>query len=80
MCHVEVAPPAPRYEVVPAHREGHVRVPGYWDWHDGRWYLERGRWHREHYAEYRGGRGYGDRDGDGVPNRFDAWPNNPYRH
>ncbi|MBK4735023.1 hypothetical protein [Noviherbaspirillum pedocola] len=21
-----------------------------------------------------------DRDGDGVPNRFDARPNNPYRH
>ncbi|MBX7201396.1 MAG: hypothetical protein K1X51_18675 [Rhodospirillaceae bacterium] len=20
-----------------------------------------------------------DRDGDGIPNRFDSWPNNPYR-
>jgi hypothetical protein len=118
--YVEIAPPAPRYEVVPAHREGYVWAPGYWDyragryvwvrghwererrgyyWHpnrwverDGRWYLERGRWDRERYAEYRG-RGYGDRDrdgvpnrydrdrdNDGVPNRFDDRPNNPYRH
>lgn len=27
-----------------------------------------------------GGRAWGDRDGDGVPNRFDARPNNPRRH
>jgi hypothetical protein len=31
---------------------------------DGRWVLERRRW---------------DRDGDGVPNRLDARPDNPNR-
>jgi hypothetical protein len=29
---------------------------------------------------YRGGYGYGDRDGDGVPNRDDRRPNNPRRY
>ena len=115
--YVEVAPPAPRHEVVPAYRAGYVWSPGYWDWRagryvwvrghwvrerpgmywhpnrwierDGHWYFERGRWDRERYAYHRG---YGDRDrdgipnrydrdrdNDGVPNRFDERPNNPYR-
>jgi hypothetical protein len=113
--YVNIAPPAPRHEYIPAPRAGHVWVPGYWDWRghrhvwvrghwererhgyywhpsrwierDGRWVLERGRWDRERYA-----RGYGDRDrdgvpnrydrdrdNDGVPNRFDSRPNNPNR-
>jgi hypothetical protein len=29
---------------------------------------------------YSSARGYRDRDGDGVPNRMDARPNNPYRY
>jgi len=29
---VQVAPPPPRVEVVPAPRRGQVWVPGYWDW------------------------------------------------
>ena len=85
---IRVAPPAPRYEVVPAARDGYMWVPGHWDWrgrrhhwvsgtwvrerpgyvytqptwvnNDGRWYLYRGEWARR-----------GDRDGDGIPNRFD---------
>ena len=35
------------------------------------------------YVYYGGQRGYHqrrDRDGDGVPNRFDRRPNNPYRY
>lgn len=32
--------------------------------------------HRHHHAPY----GYRDRDGDGVPNRWDRRPENPYRH
>jgi hypothetical protein len=117
--YVEIAPPAPRHEVVPAHRAGYVWQPGYWElrgnrhtwvrghwvkerrgyyWHpsrwierDGRWYFERGRWDRQRFADNRG-RGGGDRDrdgipnrydrdrdNDGVPNRFDDRPNNPYR-
>lgn len=116
---VDVAPPAPRYEVIPAARPGYVWQPGYWEWdhgrhrwhrgywvrekrghywhpsrweqRDGRWVFERGRWDRERYA-YHGGRGMGDRDrdgipnrydrdrdGDGVPNRYDSNPNNPRR-
>lgn len=93
--YLNVAPPPPRSEVVPTSRRGYVWVPGYWDvrghrhvwragywerarrgysyappaWvqHDNRWQLERGGWRR------------GDRDGDGVPNRLDRAPDNPYR-
>jgi hypothetical protein len=102
--YVDVAPPPPRYEVVPAPRRGFVWDPGYWEWRhgryiwarghwvrerhgmywhpshwverDGRWVLERGGWHRErwearHYARR-------DSDHDGVPNRFDPAPHDPY--
>ena len=57
---VDVAPPPPRVEVVPAPRVGYVWAPGYWvrerrgyHWrphrweeHDGRWRFDRGRWER----------------------------------
>ena len=103
--YVDIAPPAPRYEVEPAPRTGFVWVPGFWDWrghrhvwvkghfererhgmywhpnrwvqNDGRWSLEHGHWDRERFAE---NERRGDRDGDGVPNRLDRAPNNPYRH
>nr|AUN35576.1 putative lipoprotein [uncultured bacterium] len=119
--YVDVAPPAPRHEVVPAPRHGYIWQPGYWDydhgrhaWHKGYWVKERrgyywhparweerngryhfvkGRWDRERYAENRwnnGARGDRDhdgvpnkfdrdKDGDGVPNRYDDSPNNPHR-
>src|SRR5206468_9548286 len=92
--YLNAPPPAPRYEVVPAPRQGYVWIPGYWDahgyrhvwrpghwererrghrWHeprwiqrDNRWYLERGGWRR-------------DSDRDGVPDRYDRRPYNPYR-
>jgi hypothetical protein len=95
---VQVAPPAPRQEAVPAPRRGYVWVPGHYEWknrrhqwvggywlrerrgysynaprwveRDGRWAMEQGRWTR----------GMRDRDGDGVPNRADARPNNPNRN
>ena len=115
--YVNIAPPAPRYEVVPAPRHGYVWAPGYWDWRgsrhvwvrghwerehrgmywhpsrwierDGHYVLEKGRWDRERFAENRG-RGDRDHDGvpnrydrdkdnDGVPNRYDNAPNNPRR-
>lgn len=110
---VNVAPPAPRHEVVPAERHGYVWAPGYWDrrghewvwvrghwererhgmyWHpqrwverDGRWVREGGRWDRERYVmgdRDRDGvpnRYDRDRDGDGVPNRYDRAPDNPRR-
>jgi hypothetical protein len=88
------------------YRNGHfVWVKGHWErehrgmyWHpsrwverDGRWGLERGRWDRERFVqnEHRGmgdrdrdgvpNRFDRDRDNDGVPNRFDNHPNNPNR-
>jgi len=126
--YIETAPPAPRYEVVPAPRAGYVWQPGYWQWVDGRhtwhrgfWVKERhgyywhpsrweerdgryhfvkGSWDRERYAsrdrnhngvpdrvEGRHDRDHDgvpdrvdrDKDGDGVANRYDSAPNNPYR-
>ena len=93
---VRIAPPALRTEVVPAPRANRVWVAGHWDWRNrqhqwvpGTWIRERrgyqynqpawternGRWHME-----RGNWRRGDRDGDGVPNRFDRAPNNPNRN
>ena len=51
-------------------RRGYVYHAPAWVERDGRWVMERGTWVRG------GGR---DRDGDGVPNRYDARPNNPNR-
>ena len=39
-----VAPPAPRYEVVPAPRSGYVWAPGYWRWEDPRHVWAQGHW------------------------------------
>lgn len=98
--YVDIAPPAPRYEAVPAARPGYVWVPGFWDysghrhhWTKGHWEHERvgftyapSRWVEEH-GKYRLERGHwdhhvamNDRDHDGVPNRYDRAPDNPYRH
>jgi hypothetical protein len=93
--YITAAPPAPRVEVAPAPRRGHVWVPGYWDARGHRHVWVRGHWERERhgyrYVEPRwteeGGRwrlergrwARGDRDGDGVPNRLDRRPNNPNR-
>jgi len=68
----------------------HVWVKGHWErerhgmyWHPSRWVqrdgkyeFEKGRWDRERFAENATPR---DRDGDGVPNRLDRAPDNPYR-
>jgi len=116
--YITVAPPAPRYERIPAPRPGYVWTPGFWEWrhgryewvvgdwvaerpgyvyyeprwvqHDGRWFREDARW--EHHERERWERGHGDRDhdgipnrydrdrdGDGVPNRYDRHPDNPRR-
>jgi hypothetical protein len=92
---VNVAPPPARYEVVPAARPGWFWVPGAWEWRSNRHHWARGHWVRERHGYYyaptrweeRDGRHYyygggwrrGDRDGDGVPNRYDRAPDNPYR-
>ena len=66
------------HEYAAAHRPGHVWVPGHREWNGYHRVWVPGHWERE-----RGYRGHGprwDRDGDGVPNRYDARPNNPYRY
>ena len=89
------APPPARVEVVPAPRAGHLWVPGYWDARGQRHHWVGGRWERERrgyrYVEPRWSQNgdrwllerprwaRGDRDGDGVPNRYDRAPNNPRR-
>jgi hypothetical protein len=68
-----------------------VWVPGFWDWRAHRYHWVGGHWvrHRPGYyyqpvrwvyrdgRYYRGG-GWRDSDGDGVPNRYDRAPRNPY--
>ena len=82
---IRVAPPAPRYEVVPGARDGHMWVPGHWDWRGRRHHWVSGTWVRERpgyvYTQptwvnhdgrwhlYRGDWARRDRDGDGIPNR-----------
>jgi YXWGXW repeat-containing protein len=85
-------PPPDRYEVVPAPRSGYVWANGYWHWNGSRHVWVRGTYYRErpgyvYYSprwvenngrwEYHSRRW--DRDGDGVPNRVDSRPDNPYR-
>ncbi len=61
---IDVAPPPPRVEVVPAPRVGYVWAPGYWGWRghrhvwvNGLWLRERRGYHWEpHRWEERGGR------------------------
>ena len=65
-------------------RHGMHWVPERWAQRpNGRWEMVAGHWERGErrgdYMGHRGERGMGDRDGDGVPNRYDAAPNNPYR-
>jgi hypothetical protein len=50
-------------------RRGYVYNQPAWEERDGRWHMRRGNWERTRR----------DRDGDGVPNRYDDRPNNPNR-
>lgn len=61
---IQVAPPAPRVEVVPAPRVGYVWAPGYWRWNGrrhvwirGSWVRERRGWHWERDAWVQGPNG-----------------------
>jgi hypothetical protein len=49
---VDVAPPAPRYEVLPAPRAGYVWQPGYWSWDHGRHTWHKGYWVKERRGYY----------------------------
>jgi len=92
---IQTAPPAPRYEVVPAPRHGYVWVSGYWGWNGHRHVWHRGGWVKERrgyvynqpaWVEHdgrwefrRGAWARGDNDHDGVPNGADRRPNDPTR-
>ena len=90
--YVQVAPPAPRYEVAPAPRAGFTWIPGHYEWQGNQYTWMEGHWVRERqgyaYVEPRwvqraNGQWYmvgnnwerrgpnGDRDGDGIANRDD---------
>ena len=92
--YLNAAPPAPRFERVPAARRGYVWSPGYWDARNNKHYWRAGHWERERKGHYRTapqwvqrdnrwqlerGRWNRDRDRDGVPNRVDRAPDNPNR-
>ncbi|MEH3086370.1 MAG: hypothetical protein PGN26_07510 [Xylophilus ampelinus] len=68
-------PPPPRFAAGP--RPGHAWVPGHWEWRRGHRAWIDGHWARPvpRGARY-GGR---DRDRDGVPDRYDRRPGDPYR-
>jgi len=69
--YLDVAPPAPRYEVLPAPRHGYVWQPGFWEWRGDRYYWRKGYWVRERPGYYfhpsrweqRDGRWYLERGG-----------------
>ncbi|WP_243039691.1 YXWGXW repeat-containing protein [Dyella sedimenti] len=61
---INVAPPAPVYEVVPPPRPGYVWAPGYWRWEGHRHVWVHGYWiparpgfvyHQPHWEHYRDG-------------------------
>jgi hypothetical protein len=41
---IEIAPPAPRVEVVPPPRPGYIWAPGFWAWEGNRHVWREGRW------------------------------------
>ena len=50
--YLDVAPPPPHHEVIPAPRHGFAWEPGYWDWRHGRYHWVRGHWIRERRGMY----------------------------
>jgi WXXGXW repeat (2 copies) len=56
-------------------RRGYNWVPDRWAQVHGGWHHEAGHWDRQVANAHP----WGDRDHDGVPNRFDNHPDNPYR-
>jgi hypothetical protein len=91
--YLNTAPPAVRYEAVPAPRSGYVWSGGHWQYNDNQYVWRNGDWHAERpgytYSQprwverdgrYRYQASRWDRDGDGVPNRSDRAPDNPRRN
>jgi hypothetical protein len=63
-------------------RPGYLYHAPHWVQRNNGWYMERGRWGRRGDRDRDGvpNRYDRDRDNDGVPNRFDSHPNNPRRN
>lgn len=68
-------------------RPGYSYIQPAWVQRGNRWEMHRGGWERGgadrggHGREQGHGHGrFSDRDRDGVPDRYDARPNNPYRY
>ena len=91
--YLNTAPPAVRYEAVPVPRSGYVYSNGHWQHDGGQYVWSAGDWQAARpgytysqptWVENNGRYAYQpsrwDRDGDGVPNRSDAAPNNPNRY
>jgi hypothetical protein len=80
--YLDVAPPAPRYEVVPAPRVGYVWQPGYYDWRSGHHVWVRGGWVRERKGYYYHPSRWEQRDGRWVLERGkwdrERWADNRY--
>lgn len=88
---VEVAPPAPIVQTIPAPRAGYVWQEARWVQHpDGSWTTVGGHWvpadatvalnigrdrDRDGIADHLDD----DKDNDGTPNRYDSHPNNRWR-
>ncbi len=66
---VSVAPPAPRYEVVPAARPGYAWVPGFWDWRGKHHVWKKGHWERERRGYFWHPNRWEQRDGHWVLER-----------
>jgi hypothetical protein len=49
---VDVAPPAPRVEVIPEARAGYVWAPGYWNYSDHHHVWVNGRYIHEHHGHH----------------------------
>jgi hypothetical protein len=49
---IGVAPPAPRYEAIPAPRSGYDWAPGYWRWEGQRHVWTQGRWLQARSGSY----------------------------
>lgn len=89
---INIGPPPIRIEATPPYRAGYIWVPGYWEWRYNRHHWVRGHYlrdrHHHHYVhprwDRRGNRwhyspGRWDSDRDGVSDRYDREPYNPYR-
>lgn len=66
---LNVGPPAPVYEAVPAPRVGYVWAEGYWDYDHGHHVWRKGHWEHEHRGDHWSQAQWTERDGHWYLNR-----------